>query len=33
METTKAVAEYDRDGNLYVGEVTLESFRRQGADQ
>ena len=33
METIKAVAEYDRDGNLYVGEVTLESFRRQGADQ
>jgi predicted amidohydrolase len=33
METVKAVAEYDRGGNLYVGEVILESFRRQGADQ
>jgi hypothetical protein len=31
METLSAVAEYDREGNLYVGEFTLESFRRQGA--
>ena len=33
METLEAVAEYDREGNLYVGEFTLESFRRQGAHQ
>ena len=33
METISAVAEYDREGNLYVGEMTLESFRRQGAPQ
>ena len=33
METLTAVAEYDREGNLYVGEMTLESFRRQGAHQ
>jgi hypothetical protein len=33
METLKAVAEYDREGNLYVGEVTLQSFHRQGQDE
>ena len=33
METLSAVAEYDREGNLYVGEFTLESFRRQGLHQ
>ena len=33
METLTAVAEYDREGNLYVGEMTLESFRRQGVQQ
>ena len=33
METLSAVAGYDREGNLYIGEMTLESFRRQGTDQ
>ena len=33
METISAVAEYDREGNLYVGEFTLQSFRRQGLHQ
>jgi hypothetical protein len=33
METLKAVAEYDREGNLYVGEVTLQSFHRQGQEE
>ena len=33
METLTAVAEYDREGNLYIGEVTLQSFRRQGLQQ
>ena len=33
METLSAVAEYDREGNLYIGEVTLSSFRRQGIQQ
>jgi len=30
MQHLKAVAEYDREGNLYVGEVSLSSFTRQG---
>ena len=33
MEHCKAVAEYDREGNLYVGEMTLQSFHRQGAQE
>ena len=33
METINAVAEYDREGNLYVGEVTLQSFHRQGQEE
>ena len=33
METISAVAEYDREGKLYVGEFTLQSFRRQGLHQ
>ena len=33
METLSAVVEYDQEGNLYIGEMTLESFRRQGAHQ
>ena len=30
MEKLKPVAEYEREGNLYVGEMTLQSFPRQG---
>ena len=30
MENLTAVAEYDREGNLYIGEMTLQSFHRQG---
>ena len=30
MKHLKAVAEYDREGNLYVGEGSLSSFIRQG---
>jgi hypothetical protein len=30
MKHLKAVAEYEREGNLYVGEVSLSSFTRQG---
>ena len=33
MEHCEAVAEYDREGNLYIGEVTMESFHRQGLEQ
>ena len=33
MEHCKAVAEYDREGNLYIGEMTLSSFHRQGLSQ
>ena len=33
METLTAVAEYDREGNLDIGEMTLPSFRRQGLQQ
>jgi len=33
METLTAVAEYDREGNLYIGEMALQSFRRQGLQQ
>ena len=33
MDHCKAVAEYDREGNLYIGEMTLSSFRRQGLSQ
>ena len=33
MEIFSAVAEYDREGNLYIGDVTLSSFRRQGIQQ
>jgi hypothetical protein len=31
MKFLTPVAEYDREGNLYVGEVSLSSFTRQGA--
>ena len=30
MKKLKAVAQYEREGNLYIGEVTLSGFRRQG---
>ena len=30
MGTLTAVAEYDREGNLYIGEMSLQSFHRQG---
>ena len=30
MKHLKAVAEYEREGDLYVGEVSLSSFTRQG---
>ena len=30
MLKLKAVAKYEREGNLYVGEVTLSGFRRPG---
>ena len=33
METLSAVAEYDREGNFYVGEMSLQSFRRQGMQE
>jgi hypothetical protein len=33
MKHLKAVAEYDREGNLYVGEVSLSSFTRQGTQE
>ena len=33
METIKAVAEYPREGNLYLANVELSSFARQGQDQ
>ena len=33
MEHCKAVAEYDREGNLYIGGMTMESFHRQGLEQ
>ena len=33
MEHCKAVAEYDREGDLYIGEMTMESFHRQGLEQ
>ena len=33
METLTAVAEYDREGNLYIGEMTLSSFHRRGLSQ
>ncbi len=30
MKHVKAVAEYKREGNLYVAEMTMSSFQRQG---
>jgi hypothetical protein len=33
MEKLKPVAEYEREGDLYVGEMTLQSFHRQGQEQ
>ena len=30
MKKLKPVAEYEREGNLYVGEMTLSSFHRPG---
>ena len=32
MKRIKPVAEYPREGGLYVGEMTLSSFQRQGQD-
>ena len=32
MQTIKAVAEYDRVGGLYIAEMTVSSFTRQGAN-
>ena len=33
MREIQAVAEYPREGNLYVAEMELSSFTRQGRDQ
>ena len=33
MESISAIAEYEREGNLYIGEMTMESFHRQGLNQ
>ena len=33
MKTLNAVAEYEREGNLYVTEMGIQSFRRQGLQQ
>ena len=33
MKTLSAVVEYDREGNLYIGGVTLSSFHRQRPSQ
>ena len=33
MEKLNPVAEYDREGNLYIGEFSLSSFARHGAPQ
>jgi len=33
LEQITPVAEYDREGNLYVGEVTLSSFHRPGNEE
>jgi len=33
MEKLTAVAEYDREGNLYIGEFSLSSFHRQGLNE
>ena len=33
MEHCRAVAEYDREGNLYIGEMTMESFHGPGLEQ
>ena len=30
METISAIAEYEREGNLYIGEMIVQSFHRQG---
>jgi hypothetical protein len=30
MESISAIAEYEREGNLYIGEMTVQSFHRQG---
>ena len=30
MRHVQAVAEYKREGNLYLAEMTLSSFQRQG---
>ncbi len=30
METISAIAEYERDGNLYIGEMIVQSSHRQG---
>ena len=31
LETIKPVMQYDREGNLYVGEMEMSTFGRQGA--
>ena len=33
MEQMKPVAEYEREGDLYVGEMTLQRFHRQGQSE
>jgi hypothetical protein len=30
MESISAIAEYEREGNLYIGEMIVQSFHRQG---
>ena len=32
MKRTTPIAEYKREGNLYIGEMTMSSFRRQGPE-
>ncbi len=33
MKSIQAVAEYEREGNLYVADMTLSGFTRQGAEE
>ena len=33
MEHCETVAEYDREGNPYIGEMTMQGFRGQGLEQ
>ena len=32
MKYAKAIAEYKREGDLYLAEMTLSSFQRQGQE-